>query len=351
MDSYLVAAAFDAGIKLAAGGMLLFFSHQRHRKAAYYWGLSWIIYAYAIIGDLGVHPEIAAVLLGVFSSLVLQGVLRVKEDVSISQDYIRALSWGTSRYWGCTPRFSFSPSKKLLKQRSWGIVYGGLWCLSGYWRLILYRMREFYEQDTAYLGLSLSIYGGIPNVVSNILEGGDLRFWGGLFISLVLTVVTALFMVQLSLGEVFEIKEPETKVEVQPGVHIMDPAHFEDFKKQFREYPVLAFVRNIDIPDNWKAYRITNLGGHGNVSPPTNLPRITETVVNYIRSLENSDLKPVVVLEGIEYLKIYNDFRALAKFLTSLRDYVAVSNGTLVLVLEKDAWEEREMKTLERLLT
>lgn len=74
-------------------------------------------------------------------------------------------------------------------------------------------------------------------------------------------------------------------------------------------------------------------------------------MVNYIRSLENSDLKPVVVLEGIEYLKIYNDFRALAKFLTSLRDYVAVSNGTLVLVLEKDAWEEREMKTLERLLT
>ncbi|AMQ18209.1 DUF835 domain-containing protein [Thermococcus peptonophilus] len=347
MDSYLVAAAFDAGIKLAAGGMLLFFSHQRHRKAAYYWGLSWIIYAYAIIGDLGVHPEIAAVLLGVFSSLVLQGVLRVKEDVSISQDYIRALSWGPAAI-GVYTAILFLSLEKTPETAVMGIVYGASGVFLGIGGLILYRMREFYEQDTAYLGLSLSIYG-VYQMLYPIFWRGDLRFWG-LFISLVLTVVTALFMVQLSLGEVFEIKEPETKVEVQPGVHIMDPAHFEDFKKQFREYPVLAFVRNIDIPDNWKAYRITNLGGHGNVSP-TNLPRITETVVNYIRSLENSDLKPVVVLEGIEYLKIYNDFRALAKFLTSLRDYVAVSNGTLVLVLEKDAWEEREMKTLERLLT
>nr|WP_245250371.1 DUF835 domain-containing protein [Thermococcus stetteri] len=157
-------------------------------------------------------------------------------------------------------------------------------------------------------------------------------------------------MVQFSLVEVFDIKEPETRIEVQPGVRITDPEHFEEFKKQFQEYPVLAFVRNVEVPDNWKAYRITNLGGHGNV-PPTNLPRVLETAVDYIRSLENSGLKPVVVLEGFEYLKLYNDFRALAKFLTSLRDYVAISGGTLVLVLEKDAWEEREMKTLERLLT
>lgn len=157
-------------------------------------------------------------------------------------------------------------------------------------------------------------------------------------------------MVQLSLGEVFEIEEPKTQVEIQPGVLVVDPAQFEDFKKQFREYPVLAFVRNVEVPSSWKVYRITNLGGYGNVSP-TNLPRILETAVDYIRSFENSDLKPVIVLEGLEYLKLYNDFRAIAKFLTSLRDYVAVSNGTLVLVLEKDAWEEREMKTLERLLT
>nr|WP_240922832.1 DUF835 domain-containing protein [Thermococcus sp. Bubb.Bath] len=156
-------------------------------------------------------------------------------------------------------------------------------------------------------------------------------------------------MVQLSLGEVFEIREPETHIEVQPGVRITDPGHFEDFKRQFGGYPVLAFVRNVEVPDGWRVYRITNLGGHGNISP-TNLPRILETAVDYVRSLENSELKPVVVLEGLEYLKIYNDFRALAKFLTSLRDYVITSGGTLMIILEKDAWEERELKILERLL-
>lgn len=346
MDSYLITAAFDAGVKLAAGGMLLFFSHQRHRKAAYYWGFAWIIYAYAIIGDLGVHPEIAAVLLGFFSSLILQGVLRVNEEVSMSQDYIRALSWGPAAI-GVYTAILFLFLEKTPETAVMGVVYGASGIFLSIGGLILYRMREFYDQDAAYLGLSLSAYGAYQ-MLYPVLWNEGFKFWG-LFISLVLTVVTALFMVQLSLGEVFEIEEPKAQVEVQPGVRIMDPKQFEDFKKQFGEYPVLAFVRNVEVPSGWKVYRITNIGGHGNVSP-TNLPRILETAVDYIRSLENSELKPVIVLEGLEYLKIYNDFRALAKFLTSLRDYIAVSNGTLVLTLEKDAWEEREMKTLERLL-
>ncbi len=346
MDSYLIAVAFDAGIKLAAGGTLIFFSQKRHRKAAYYWGLAWVIYAYAITGNLGVHPEMAAVLLGFFSSLILRGVLMVNEGMSTPRDYMQIVSWGPAVI-GVYIAILFIFLRKTPEIVVMGAVYGtsGVFLSTG--GIVLYHTREFYDQDTAYLGLSLTTYG-LYQMIYPVFWHSNMRFWG-LFLSLALTVVTTLFMVQFSLGEVFEIKEPTTRIEIQPGVRMADPGHFKDFKKKFEGYPVLSFVRNVEVPNGWKVYRITNIGGQGNVSP-TNLPRILETAVDYVRSVGNSDLKPVVVLEGLEYLKLYNEFKALAKFLTSLRDYVALNNGMLLLILEKDAWEERELKTLERLL-
>ncbi len=176
-----MAAAFDAGVKLAAGGMLLFFSHQRHRKAAYYWGgFAWIIYAYAIIGgDLGIHPEIAAVLLGFFSSLILQGVLRVNEEVSMSQDYIRALSWGGPAAIGVYTAILLLFLEKTPETAVMGIVYGASGIFLSIGGLILYRMREFYDQDTAYLGLSLSTYGGVYQMLYPVLWSEGFKFWGG----------------------------------------------------------------------------------------------------------------------------------------------------------------------------
>jgi len=346
VNSHLIAAAFDAAIKLTAGGALLFFSQKRHRKAAYYWGLAWIIYAYSLIGNLGVHPEMAAVLLGFFSSLILRGVLMVNEDIPMSREYIRIVSWEPAVIGAYTASL-FIFLEKTPETAVMGIVYGASGVFLSTGGLILYRMKEFYDQDTAYLGLSLAAYG-LYQMMYPVFWHSNMRFWG-LLLSLALTIVTALFMIQFSLGEVFEIKEPRTHIEIQSEVRIIDPGHAKDFKKQFEEYPVLAFVRNIEAPKGWRVYRITNIGGQGNVSP-TNLPKILETTVDYVHSIGNSDLKPVVVLEGLEYLKLYNEFKALAKFLASLRDYVTLSNGKLLLILEKDAWEERELKTLERLL-
>lgn len=98
---------------------------------------------------------------------------------------------------------------------------------------------------------------------------------------------------------------------------------------------------------SWKVYRIINFGGYGNVFL-INFLRIFEIVVDYICLFENFDLKFVIVFEGFEYFKFYNDFRVIVKFLIFLWDYVVVSNGIFVFVLEKDVWEEREMKMLER---
>jgi len=66
---------------------------------------------------------------------------------------------------------------------------------------------------------------------------------------------------------------------------------------------------------------------------------------------KNKGVKGIVVLEGLEFLRVYNDFQSIAKMMASVRDCVFSHNGALIVVLSKEAWDEREFNPLIRLLT
>ncbi|WP_457753211.1 DUF835 domain-containing protein [Thermococcus sp.] len=83
---------------------------------------------------------------------------------------------------------------------------------------------------------------------------------------------------------------------------------------------------------------------------PSNLHVILEEAVKFMRIRRNS----VIYIEGIEYLILYNDFKSVAKFLFTLRDYAIVEKSLLLIFVSPDVLErshysilKREFETLE----
>nr|WP_240922809.1 DUF835 domain-containing protein [Thermococcus sp. Bubb.Bath] len=56
------------------------------------------------------------------------------------------------------------------------------------------------------------------------------------------------------------------------------------------------------------------------------------------------------MIDGIEYLNMYNGFEAIAKFLSTIRDVAYINEGSIIVVTEENTWSEREWKLLMRLV-
>ncbi|GAB6100944.1 hypothetical protein JCM16138_01670 [Thermococcus atlanticus] len=65
---------------------------------------------------------------------------------------------------------------------------------------------------------------------------------------------------------------------------------------------------------------------------------------------ESIGSRGIIVIDCLEYLMMYNEFRSIAKFLSILRDYVLLHGGTIIVVLEEGAWSERQLTVLRRVL-
>lgn len=136
------------------------------------------------------------------------------------------------------------------------------------------------------------------------------------------------------------------------GVQIISPEDFKNIKTQLENVPVLAFLRTLKPPESGKSFFFTIVDGMGtsNAIRPTDLYKVVETVNRYITEAKRSNVKGIVLIEGIEYLRIHNEFPSIAKMLSTVRDYVLANNGALIVVIDKNALDEREYMLLRRLL-
>ncbi len=66
--------------------------------------------------------------------------------------------------------------------------------------------------------------------------------------------------------------------------------------------------------------------------------------------MKEMGLNGVVILNALEYLIMYNGFSPTLKLLAKLRDFAQLHGGTLVIVTEREAFEDREWNLLKRLL-
>ncbi|WP_048152568.1 DUF835 domain-containing protein [Palaeococcus ferrophilus] len=77
---------------------------------------------------------------------------------------------------------------------------------------------------------------------------------------------------------------------------------------------------------------------------PTRLPYIQHIIEQF---LKESDLDKVVLLDGIEYLMLENDRKAVLKFITNLRDMVELHRGLLLVPYDKESLDPKDVAFLE----
>ena len=77
---------------------------------------------------------------------------------------------------------------------------------------------------------------------------------------------------------------------------------------------------------------------------PTSLAVLTDTVIRFMESDPNS----IVLLEGIEYLITFNDFRKVLRHLDSLNETAWITKARLLVAINPKAYDPKELAMLER---
>lgn len=80
------------------------------------------------------------------------------------------------------------------------------------------------------------------------------------------------------------------------------------------------------------------------VISPTNLGILTQTMVKFIEGHEDG----VILLDGLEYLVLNNDFNKVLRAVDQVNDHMSQSGSRLILPLDPRAFEPRELALLER---
>lgn len=91
---------------------------------------------------------------------------------------------------------------------------------------------------------------------------------------------------------------------------------------------------------------LSTSGSGGSVLPPSDLTSIHSKVNNFIKSQEDT----VVLILGMEYIITLNTFSKSFKLLNSLTDIITVHDSRLLVSIDSDALESRELSLLERSL-
>jgi hypothetical protein len=108
-----------------------------------------------------------------------------------------------------------------------------------------------------------------------------------------------------------------------------------------REYPeTIRGTYNIQVtPIIW----LTEAPGEMRVAP-TSLAVLTDTIIRFMESNPNS----IVLVEGVEYVVTFNDFKRVLKSLDSLNETAWVTKSRLLISIDSRAFEVKELALLER---
>lgn len=78
---------------------------------------------------------------------------------------------------------------------------------------------------------------------------------------------------------------------------------------------------------------------------PTNLEYLGHLIVDF---LKKDNIPKVVLIEGLEYLVLENNFERIFKFLSSIKDYAVLTNSIVLLVISPEAWSKNQWAILKK---
>ncbi len=207
------------------------------------------------------------------------------------------------------------------------------------------------HRDSVYLGLA-TVLGGILAILHPVIMS-FLRFHYVLVLSdTAMSLLVAFLLIRLAYSResefLFFAESEERDAPLEPGAKIVTPKEYQEVKEDLKDYPVLAFVRDLRVPEKWNAFYVSNAVRERAVSP-TNLPYIIQVTSDYFREAKEKGIEGVVVIDCLEYLLLYNGFEAVVKFLATLVDLAIVNNGVLYVVVDNETLEKRQFATLRRI--
>lgn len=215
------------------------------------------------------------------------------------------------------------------------------------------KLREI-DKHHAYLGIGAAGMGGLMIIhpllfLPSFQKPAIFVSWSITYAAFGILLVSSIF--NLVLTKHFLLPENSLPViELKRQIQLITPPQYETIKENLKDFPVLAFVRSLDVPEKWIAHYVSTTPAEGSI-PPTNLAYMAQLASDYFRSLqEKGSGGGVVLIDCPEYLAIYNGFEALVKFLASLRDMALIYGGNLLVVVEENAFEPQQAKVLKRVL-
>ncbi|MFP4169646.1 MAG: DUF835 domain-containing protein [Methanomassiliicoccales archaeon] len=91
---------------------------------------------------------------------------------------------------------------------------------------------------------------------------------------------------------------------------------------------------------------LSNKVGDRNINP-MNVGILTDRLIRFLEGSERG----AVLIEGVEYLVMQNDFDKVLKMVNFLYESVAITKGTLVISIDPRAFNQKELAFLERSAT
>lgn len=346
------------GADLVAATMILRIYLDNRRKSALMFSLAWLFDFLAVgfssaDGAVGV---LGLVSITVFAGFMFAGAVYILEEegITISRRVLLSFSptpvlfmlylLGVYAYTG-DPEWTATAAAAL------GIA-GVFVTAAG---ILMRAIVDIYHSAARYFYVAVVLFGF--HLIPAALFGqhpwyGPIGF--SLSATLIVLMVAALLRIMRSGGFVRGAPEEVGEIELEEGILILPPDRYGDIKKKLGSYPVLAFLRETsNVSPRWKVYFITNAPfreGSRETVQPTDLARIGELIYRYLQDMKEKGLRGVVLIDCPEYLLVYNPGESFLKFISKVRDFVVLSGGTLILIVDPKSVEERFMAQLERLL-
>jgi len=329
------------------------------RKSALIFSLAWLSDFLTILSAGFSMYEVNSFFIALFGALITYGMLvfleEEKESVTLSQIrkgtaipplfvvYLLLLKW----YGGIN---------------EWTFIIGGPWFIAGAFLLFagifMKNLATTYEKSAKHLHYGFVLFG-LHLLPYPFFAREEWYAPIGLTASTILIVWLTTTMIRLVLSprftKLYEMTKEveEITIDIKPGVLIVNQEEYKELKEKLKDMPVLAFLRDIsNVPERWEYFFVTTAlkDGVQNAVSPTDLAKMTELIYRYLKTAADANTTGIIIIDCLEYLLVYNELSAVMKFLTKLRDFVLVNNGTLILVAEKSALGEKNWALLTKLL-
>lgn len=204
-----------------------------------------------------------------------------------------------------------------------------------------------------FTGTAIFWLGYLTNVLNDVFPTEFMKVFDDVLVAIGMLIITlSAFVIKKNIAVKLTPKRIGSgKPKLKVGSYMIKPLPLQELLGLLEGGRVFAVTRNPEpyrkrnIPHLW--ITAATVDKTENVIHPTRLPPLLHAI------LENSGPDTFLIIDGVDYLKLYNGFDAVMKFLLALKDNVMQFDSTLIVFTSPSMYSESQgvliSRELERL--